>query len=276
MRNKKQILLYALIAFTLVIFVAGVAWTMYKKGGASGRSESSQESVESEENASSEESTHSDSDGKYKDVTTILVMGLSEDVNTEMEHKQGDNGHLDSLALVVFDRTDNQVVMVPISADTMASVAVYYTDGSKAKQDETMQIGYQYAYGKDVESGVELTISSVEKLFQNRVSVDKYVLLPTEDVEKMEEDYQEKSSADAWTSWSSCSVLWDTIGQDSVIISNIDSLEIFKWRVRNLLVSNQNMKVQEIEGNLYDYVNLDEFHVDEDALQATIDDVWYH
>nr|MCR5669071.1 hypothetical protein [Lachnospiraceae bacterium] len=112
MRNKKQILLYALIAFTLVIFVAGVAWTMYKKGGASGRSASSEES-----------------DRTYKDVTTILVMGLSEDVNTEMEHKQGDNGHLDSLAFVVFDRTDNQVVMVPISADTMASVEVYYTDG---------------------------------------------------------------------------------------------------------------------------------------------------
>lgn len=254
LKDNKRRLIYVLISVTTILFLAVLGWNFYERGMTTGKSEG----------------------GKKKQTTTILVMGLHDEKALEREHLQGDNGYLDSMALIVLDRTSNRISMIPVSTDTVCPVEVYYTDGTKAKKKQDMQISYQFAYGSDAQSGVELTVSAVENLMNKKITVDNYVLLPTESVEKMISDYQENIKKDAWTSWDSGNVLWDTVGSKSVIISNIEDIDIFRYRVRSLLVSNKNMKAYELEGETYEHTGFNEFYPDEESLEEMIAKVWYH
>lgn len=106
---------------------------------------------------------------KYKYKTTIiniLFLGI-DTTSTE------DIGQSDSIGLVVLNREDKNIKIIPISRDTMCDIKVYDANHNFAGW-KVSHLNLQYAFGTDPKNGSFMSCQAVSRIFHN-IPVNQFV-----------------------------------------------------------------------------------------------------
>jgi len=226
-----------------------------------------------------------------KDVETLLLMGVDQSGDPdEQEATPGENAKVSAMSLIIKDGLQLHIVQIPV--ETLVPVQVYYTDGTKGPVKE-MQIGLQYAYGKDSATGAELTVAAVETLCED-IHIDSYMVCSQDAIailqEKVDQDVELETD---WSDWSASDVQqvlyslksemltdWSIIGDLYTDLESVMSTDMEKKTLQNLgrglwLITKKHMTVEELPGEMYDYTSMDAFQVDAEELHKQLEEWFY-
>ncbi len=191
---KKVLLCLLAVLLSIILAVVGTITVLYLQGRSSllDRGEVSIITPESLPGMSTDTSSGSAEDetdtisyqGKtYRfndNVVSILVMGIDKE-SLQEEGSTGVNGQADTLLLTTVDTVTGEIVVIPLSRDTMAEVDLYSTDGQLIGS-EIMQLCLAYAYSDNNEDSCQNVCRSVSRLLYG-VPIDSYIALDVEGVE---------------------------------------------------------------------------------------------
>lgn len=119
---------------------------------------------------------------RRKNVTSILLMGIDRDSNTEASgYRNG--GQADFLQLLVIDSAEKKVTRVQIDRDTMTPITILGVLGNQSGV-RTSQICLSHGFGDGKAQSCELTVGAVSNLLLG-APVDKYVAMNLDGISVM-------------------------------------------------------------------------------------------
>jgi LCP family protein required for cell wall assembly len=107
-------------------------------------------------------------------VTAILYAGIDSEGKMEATKRYGDQARADSIAVVVIDKLNKKLSILPISRDTMTQIRRYAMNGTDNGL-YTTHIGYAYSYGDGGEVSCENLCEAVSLLLGG-IPIREYVV----------------------------------------------------------------------------------------------------
>ena len=110
-----------------------------------------------------------------QDIDVLLIMGIDKYGPVEASNSYNNDGEADTLLLLVFDHTNEQIHALNINRDTMAEIPVLGI-GSKPAGTTYAQLALSHTYGSGLEDSCENTRLAVSKVLGD-VRIDHYVAM---------------------------------------------------------------------------------------------------
>lgn len=164
------VIIVVAVILALLIALAGAYLVLNEMGRSAMHSYEDISIVTPTEDASGEELADVMDNGR-----TIVYDGKTYEFNEDIisvafigaDEGQGEDVGLnmaDAIYIMTVDAKTGRVVILGVSRDTMAYVNLYSANGNYI-DSERMQIAYSYAYGSDVVTGGDNTVTSLSRLF---------------------------------------------------------------------------------------------------------------
>lgn len=119
---------------------------------------------------------------RNEDVVSILFLGVDkEELSNNLG--TGKNGQADTIFVAALNTKTKKINLIPIQRESMVDVDVYSSSG-KYSGVNNEQICLSYAYGKDIKSSCENTMTSVSRLLFG-LNVSNYMVMDLKGISKI-------------------------------------------------------------------------------------------
>lgn len=170
--QKKQMLFVAIVVILLMITGLFFGITEWKKM----KERSSYTSSDSKDRGKGiyEITYNGDKYSYNNDILSILFIGIDSSEKMEETKEYGGQAIADSIDLLLFDRGNRTIRLVPINRDMQTEIHKYSLSGYDQGTYET-RIAYAYSYGNGGEASAKNVITAVSDIFGG-IPIDNYIV----------------------------------------------------------------------------------------------------
>lgn len=171
-KNKKFIVRSCFFCLVFITVAVGVLYTAQKKQDSTHVVSGDQADTE----GSYRRITYNGKEYRYNNrITTVLYAGIDSVGEIQENEAYASAARADSIALVIMDEKEKQMIVVGISRDTMTSIRRYTISGYD-RGTYVSHLGYAYSYGEGGKVSCENLCEAVSELMGG-IPVKNYIIM---------------------------------------------------------------------------------------------------